>query len=125
MRRAIIFLVLLALMCGIAFAIYSAYSNHDEISDLIDLSSKARKIDENGTFTGKFKPTSEILKIKRFSYKVIEDDLYISIYVGSAGDFMETDDEGYVTVEIKDLPDIDKIYYDNGEDKSVLTADRD
>ena len=124
MRRAIIFLILLVLMCGIAFGIYSAYNNHDEIIDLVDLSSKARRI-ENGTFTGKFKPTSGEMKIKSFSYAVIKGELYISIYVAKAGDFLETDDEGYVTVTIDDLPEIDKIYYYNGENKTVLSADRD
>ena len=62
MRRAIIFLILLVLMCGIAFTIYSAYNNHAEVIDLIDLSSKERRI-EDGRFTGKFKPSSDTKKI--------------------------------------------------------------
>ena len=73
---------------------------------------------------GKFKPSSETLKIKNFEYFVLEDDLYITVYVAGVGSSLETDENGYVTIEISGLPEIDKIYYFDGEDKSVLSADR-
>lgn len=123
MRRAIIFLILLVLMCGIAFFIYYSYSNHEQIADLNDMQSRSRVI-ENGTFSGQFKHNTDSIKIKRFSYEIIEDDLYISIYIGSGGEFMETDEDGYVTVEIGDLPEIDKIYYDNGDAATVMPTSR-
>lgn len=124
MRRAIIFLILLALMCAIAFVIYTAYNNHDQAADLIDLSSTSRVLDSNGNFSGRFKPNDEMLGIKSFTYEVSGDDLYITIYIAKDDDCMETDDEGYTLIEISGLPEIDKVYYANGDSETVLTTDR-
>lgn len=124
MRRAIIFFILLAVMSCIAFDVFLLYYTHSEPSELIDLTSTARKLDSKGNFTGKFKPSSETLKIKNFEYFVLEDDLYITVYVAGVGSSLETDENGYITIEISGLPEIDKIYYFDGEDKSVLSADR-
>ncbi|MBQ1206515.1 MAG: hypothetical protein IIW39_00935 [Clostridia bacterium] len=123
MRRAIIFLILLALMCGIAFFIYSAYTNHESIADFTNIHSNSRVL-AGDTFSGKFRYDSESLKIKGYEYEVIEDDLYITIYVGTAGDFAETDEDGYITVEISGLPEIDKVYYDDGDNTTVMPTVR-
>ena len=125
MRRAVIFLILLAIMSGIAFATYLAYSNHQQIAELNDLNSNSRRIDKNGNFSGRFKHVEDNFYITDFSYEVIDDDLYISIYVAAGVDHLETDEEGYTLIEIKGLPKIDKVYYSNGDAKTVLTADRD
>lgn len=134
MRRAIIFLILLVLMCAIAFfiyiaynipfVIYTAYNNLGQAADLIDLSSTSRVLDSNGNFSGRFKPNDEILGIKRFTYEVSGDDLYITVYIAKSDDCMETDDDGYTLIEISGLPEIDKVYYANGDSKTVLTTDR-
>ncbi len=124
MRRAIIFLILLALMSCIAVAVYAAYNNHVQIAELNDLSSNSRVLDSNGNFSGRFKYNKEGLSIKSFDYFVIEDDLYITIYVAAGLGNTETDEEGYTVIEIDDLPDIDKVYYKNEDKKTVLPTDR-
>ncbi len=124
MRRAIIFLILLAIMCAIAFVSFTAYNNHDQVAELNELSSNSRVLDSNGNFSGRFRTNDEMLAIKDFTYEVVDDDLHITIFVGFGGAAMETDDEGYVVIEISDLPEIDKVYYVNGDSKSVLTTDR-
>ena len=111
-------------MCAVAFTVYIAYSNHGQASELVDLSSDSRVLDSNGNFSGRFKPNDEMLGIKSFTYEVSEDDLYITIYVAKDDDCMETDDEGYTLIEISGLPEIDKVYYANGDSETVLTTDR-
>lgn len=122
MRRAIIFLILLLIMTGITLTIYAAYVNHQQIIDLADLSSNSRSLDSDGNFTGRFKPSDDNKKISSFTYEVVDDDLYITVYVGASA--MECDEEGFVTIEISGLPTIDKVYYDNGEAKTVMPTDR-
>ncbi len=124
MRRAIIFLILLVIMCAIAFTVYIAYSNHDQAAELVDLSSDSRVLDSNGNFSGRFKPNENKLSIKNFTYEVVGDDLHLTVYVGSGGNVLETDDEGYVLIEISGLPEIDKVYYVNDDAKTVLPTER-
>ena len=128
MRRAIIFLILLAIMFGIAFAVYSAYSNHVEIADFNELTSNSRKLDSNGNYFARFKYNKEGYYIKSFEYDVVDDDLYITIFVsvGKNDNEDEVDEDGYTIIEISGLPDnIDKVYYKNEDKKSVLPTDRD
>lgn len=124
MRRALIFLILLAIMFGIALIVYSAYSNHDQVAELVDLSSDSRYLDSNGNFSGRFKYNDDKIRIKNFSYMVIGDDLYIAVFVAATADGMETDEDGYALIEISGLPDIDKVYYVDGKSLSVLPTDR-
>ena len=124
MRRALIFLILLAIMFGIALIVYSAYSNHDQVAELVDLSSDSRYLDSNGNFSGRFKYNDDKIRIKSFSYMVIGDDLYIAVFVAATADGMETDEDGYALIEISGLPDIDKVYYVDGKSRSVLPTDR-
>lgn len=124
MRRALIFLILLAIMFGIALIVYSAYSNHDQVAELVDLSSDSRYLDSNGNFSGRFKYNDDKIRIKNFSYMVVGDDLYIAIFVAATADGMETDEDGYALIEISGLPDIDKVYYVDGKSLSVLPTDR-
>lgn len=124
MRRAIIFLILLAIMCAVAFTVYIAYSNHGQAAELVDLSSDSRVLDSNGNFSGRFKSNEKIMSIKDFTYEVVEDDLHLTVYVGTGGNALETDDEGYVLIEISGLPEIDKVYYVYDDSKTVLPTER-
>lgn len=112
MRRAVIFLILLAIAVGITFTIYSAYCYHEEVLLHGDLLSKERRIDENGAFVGKFYCQKPGRVICDYEYVIEEGNLYITIFA-TAGDkkALEVDEEKYVTIRIENVGDVEKVYY--------------
>ena len=121
MRYTLIVLVLLLLFGGIAFATYTAYENDQDILEFEDMSCKERIMYTSGSFEGKFRCELKNRSISGYEYVIEDDCLYITVKVTAGGSkALPTDDEGYVSIKIEGLDDVENVYYRDGSDKDRL-----
>ncbi len=122
MRRAVIFIILIAIAFGVAFTTYTAYSYHKAELDRNDFVFEELTLHKNGDVSGKFLCEKEGRKICDYKYFVADGKLYITLYV-TAGEkrALETDKDGYIELEFKNLGKIEKIYYKDSEKDHVLS----
>lgn len=126
MRRAVIFLILIAICFAIAFSIYHAYSTATFLLERGDMVYTDLTLDSNGNVSGKFGCEHDGRRISSYHYQIIDNELYITLYA-TAGEVkaLETDEDGYVEVRFENLGKIKKIYYLDKEKKHVLTFNED
>lgn len=124
MRRAVIFIILLALAFGVAFATYTAYSYHKAELERNDFIYEELTLHRDGSVSGKFLCEKEGRSFCDYSYTVEENKLYITLYV-TAGEkrALKTDESGYIKFTFEDLGKIEKIYYRDSEKDHSLSFD--
>lgn len=124
MRRAVIFIILIAIAFGIAVATYTAYNFHKEELKRDDLTYEELTLYSDGTVSGKFLCETVGSKICDYTYVVEDNKLYITIYV-TKGDktALEANDEGLIELKFENLGKIEKIYYRDSKKDHVLSFD--
>ena len=124
--RSVLFVVI-ALLIGLGVA-YTAFiiSGYSEIRlENNEVEMKELTVDENGTLSGKFRSKKTGRPISSIEYSIDDDELYITV-IATNGEkkALETDEDGFVTLTISELPEIEEFFYKNAEDEKSLTVSR-
>ncbi len=125
MRRAVIFIILLAITFGVAFETYLAYNYHKSELEYNYISCEELTLHRDGSVSGKFLCEKVGRSFCAYEYYVLDGNLYITLYV-TAGKKrkIETDEEGYVKFTFENVGKIEKIYYIDSKKEHSLTFDK-
>lgn len=120
MRRALIFVILLLACALIAGATYLAYRSHSEELQMDDLVSKDHVL-FNGEYGGSFRCEKPHRSISGYTYKIKGNSLYLTLLIKPTGyDALETDEQGYVHIELDGLEGIEHVYYIDDDNEREL-----
>ena len=119
MRRAVIFLILIAICFGVAFTTYTIYENISLVLPRTEMVYEEITL-SNGDLTGLIKCEHVGRALCGYDYTVNGDTLFFTFYV-TAGDnrALETED-GYYSFCFEDVGEIKKVCYrDNNKEHSL------
>ncbi|MBO5869122.1 MAG: hypothetical protein J6Q89_00080 [Clostridia bacterium] len=99
------------------------YNNHVGKLDRDEVTDIELKIDDDGTFSGKFRSEVKGKRITGIDYEVEDGNVYITILATSGTKHALTiNEDGYAAVQIKDLTDVKKFYYRSSAKDEELTV---
>ncbi len=107
-----------------AFASFTAFGYQESKLKNNDVTKTELSIDQNGTFSGKFRTEKTGRQISGIKYKVEDGNLYITV-LATIGEkkALETDKDGYATLTIEGLPEIEEVFYRTKDKDESLTVD--
>ena len=121
MRRAIVIIVSLLLMLGVSAATYFAYCYRKVGLDYADVIVVEETLSSDLTFSAKLRCELKGKYICDYKYEIIEKDLYIMVYVrASENGALPTDEEGYADISFSIDRDVERVYYNFGDDASEI-----
>ncbi len=121
MRRAIVIFVSLVLMLGVSVATYFAYCYRKLALDYADVIVVEESLSSDLTFSAKIRCELKGKYICDYKYEIIEKDLYFLVYVrASENGVLPTDEEGYAEISFNIDRDVERVYYDFGDDASEI-----
>ena len=121
MRRFIIYLIIVAACMTIGFQTYIAYEYSSLELERNDMTCESLLL-KSGTLTAKILCEREDRALCRYYYTIEDKVLYLTFYV-TAGEkrVLETDENGYYNLEIKNVGNIEKVCYRDYKKDHTLT----
>ena len=121
MRRAIVTCSVFIIGILISCATYFLFNSHEKVITYDDFIYDELVIDGNGSFSGRFQTVANTRRICGYNYKIKDGTLFLSIKA-TAGTkkVLETDDDGYVTIEFQAEDTFDRIVYRCGNNENEL-----
>ena len=124
MRKALVILLCLVMMYGVAACTYNAYMNHEEEFELSEIGYRNSMI-SGKRYTVQVRSKVFGRPISGYDYEIEDGILYFTVLYRSSGeDLMEIYKDEYVKIEIKAEEEFDYVYYRSRAKDTELTAEQ-